>query len=68
LHPKKVGPAENITANIIFNLAQLGIPIRDAIYFDIKTYLDIVKLQKSIYGQDGISRQATQADIDAFLG
>jgi len=49
-------------------LAQLGIPIRDAEFFDIRTYLDIVKLQKSIYEEGGSSRQATQADIDAFLG
>jgi len=48
-------------------LAQLGIPIRDAVFFDIRTYLDIVKLQKSIY-EGGGNRQATQADIDAFLG
>ena len=60
-------PRGNITANIIFNLAQLGIPIRDAEFFDIRTYLDIVKLQKSIY-EEGGSRKATQADIDAFLG
>jgi hypothetical protein len=48
-------------------LAQLGIPIRDAEFIDIATYLDIVKLQKKIYG--GIDeRKATQADIDAFIG
>jgi len=48
-------------------LAQLGIPVRDAVFFDIRTYLDIVKIQKSIY-EGGSSRNATQADIDAFLG
>ena len=52
----------------MFNLAQLGIPIRDAEFFDIRTYLDMVKLQKSIYEEGGTTRQATQADIDAFLG
>jgi hypothetical protein len=50
-------------------LAQLGIPIRDAEYFDIDTYKAIVNLQKEIYGHQGVvNRQATQADIDAFLG
>ncbi|MCQ2798195.1 MAG: hypothetical protein MJ241_07105 [Bacilli bacterium] len=49
-------------------MAQLGIPIRDAVFFDIATYLEIVALQKRIYSQDGGSRNATQADIDAFIG
>lgn len=61
-------PRENVTANIVFNLAQLGIPIRDAEYIDIHTYLDIVKLQKKIYSNHSEPREATQSDIDAFLG
>ena len=68
LCPKTIKPGENITATIIFNLASLGIPIRDAEFFDIRTYLDIIALQKKIYGEGGTTRQATQADIDAFLG
>lgn len=59
---------KSVTANIIFNLAQLGIPIRDSEFFDISVYLEIVELQKEIYGGNGGDRKATQADIDAFLG
>jgi hypothetical protein len=65
--PHNDRPRENVTANIIFNLAQLGIPIRDAEFFDIQTYLDIVKLQKEIFSGE-TNRQASQADINAFLG
>jgi len=49
-------------------LAQLGIPIRDSEFFDIKTYLEIVEIQKNLYSKEGTTRSATQSDIDAFLG
>lgn len=50
-------------------MAQLGIPIRDAELLDIETYKAIVGLHREVYGHQGAaSRQATQADIDAFLG
>jgi hypothetical protein len=57
------------TANIIFNLAQLGIPLRDAELFDIGTYLEIVDIQsKMLKGSAGeTTRKATQKDIDNFL-
>lgn len=60
--------SHSVTANIIFNLAQLGIPIRDSEFFDIHTYLEIVEIQKNLYSKEGSSREATQSDIDAFLG
>ena len=59
---------KSVTANIIFNLAQLGIPIRDSEFFDISVYLEIIELQKEIYGGANGCRRATQSDIDAFLG
>lgn len=59
---------KSVTANIIFNLAQLGIPIRDSQFFDVATYLEIVEIQKQVYGGESGSRAATQSDIDAFLG
>jgi hypothetical protein len=49
-------------------LAQLGIPIRDSEFFDIKTYLEIVEIQKNVYAGEAPSRAATQTDIDTFLG
>jgi hypothetical protein len=58
----------SFTANIIYNLAQLGIPIRDSEFFDIQTYLEIVEIHKNVYAGETPSRQATQADIDTFLG
>jgi hypothetical protein len=57
----------NITANIIFNLAHLGLSIKDSKFFDLETYFTIVDLETNvIQGKSGV-RKATQKDIDAFL-
>lgn len=58
----------NPTSNIIYNLAQLGIPLRDAELFDIGTYLEILDIHKGMTDVKGVrSRKATQEDIDLFL-
>lgn len=57
-----------MTSNIIYNLAQIGVPIRDAELFDIATYMEIVQIAKEqMDGIDGSPKHATQSDIDAFL-
>ena len=57
----------SITANIIFNLAHLGISISDTIYFDIETYFELIQLEmKTLGGKESI-KKATQADIDKFF-
>ena len=58
---------ENITANIIFNLAHLGISIEDTKTFDLNTYFKIVKLEMKIANGHPSERRATQKDIDSFL-
>ena len=55
------------TSNIIFNLAQMGIPIRDAFFIEIDTYFELVDLFKESYGSSERGRNATQSDIDNFL-
>lgn len=55
------------TANIIFNLAHLGISIEDAKFFDIDVYLQLIKLEMQVIHGKEHSRKASQADIDAFL-
>lgn len=57
---------ESITAHIIFNLANLGLSIDDSRFFDIKVYMEILKLQGDLLKKEN-TRRATQADIDAFL-
>lgn len=51
---------------MIFNLAQMGIAIRDADLIEVDTYLELVDL---FAGQRGgiQERGATQSDMDAFL-
>jgi len=55
-------------SNIIFNLSQMGISIRDAFFIEIDTYFELLDLFKESMGldEDG-SRTATQTDIDRFL-
>lgn len=69
-HPPRLQKSSdeiNVTANIIFNLAHLGISIEDTKNFDLETYFDIVDLEtKVIQGENG-TKKATQKDIDAFL-
>lgn len=55
------------TSNIIFNLAQMGIPIRDAYFIEIDTYFELVDLFKESMGHVEGHRNATQSDIDNFL-
>jgi hypothetical protein len=57
----------NITANIIFNLAHLGISIEDTKNFDLDTYFEIVELEMNVINGKQTSKRATQKDIDAFL-
>ena len=65
-HPQKNDDV-NITANIIFNLAHLGISIEDAKYFDLATYFDIVTLEVNVGNGKESYKRATQSDIDRFL-
>ncbi len=57
----------NITANIIFNLAHLGISIEDTKHFDLDTYFDIVELEMNVINVKQSTKRATQTDIDKFL-
>lgn len=66
-HPSE-GPSHQPTSNIIFNLAQMGIPIKDAFFIEIDTYFELLDLfRESIGGGKGGPRRATQSDIDKFL-
>ena len=58
---------ENVTANIIFNLAHLGISIEDTKTFDLNTYFEIVELEMNITNGNQTFKRATQKDIDRFL-
>lgn len=61
-------PSHQPTSNIIFNLAQMGIPIKDAFFIEIDTYFELLDLfRESIGGGKGGPRRATQSDIDKFL-
>ena len=57
----------NITANIIFNLAHLGLSIEDTKNFDLATYFDIVELEMNVKNGKQTNKKATQSDIDRFL-
>lgn len=58
--------SQNITANIIFNLAHLGISIEDTKNFDLETYFEIVGLEMNVINGKQSSKRATQSDIDNF--
>lgn len=47
-------------------MAQLGIPIRDSVFFDVATYKEIIEIHEECVNPDK-PRKATQSDIDAFL-
>jgi len=70
-HPNPVNQSSNeekdITANIIFNLAHIGLSIEDTKSFDLETYFSIVELEKNVISGNKFSKRATQKDIDAFL-
>jgi hypothetical protein len=57
----------NITANIIFNLAHLGISVEDTKTFDLDTYFEIVELEMNVINGKQSIKRATQKDIDKFL-
>jgi hypothetical protein len=57
----------HITANVIFNLAHLGISIEDSKNFDLDTYFEIVELEMNVISGSNSSKKATQKDIDSFL-
>ena len=59
--------SQNITANIIFNLAHLGISIEDTKNFDLDTYFEIVGLEMNVINGKQDTRRANQKDIDVFL-
>ncbi len=59
--------SQNITANIIFNLAHLGISIEDTKNFDLDTYFEIVELEMNVINGKQSIKKATQKDIDGFL-
>jgi hypothetical protein len=69
LHPSKTSKVneDNITANIIFNLAHLGISIEDTKTFDLNTYFEIVELEMNVISGKKSTKIATQSDIDKFL-
>ena len=58
---------QNTTANIIYNLAHLGISIKDTEYFDIEVYAKLIELEVKTMSNETPIRRATQKDIDAFL-
>ena len=58
---------KNVTANIIFNLAHLGISIEDSKHFDLETYFEIVGLEMKVIKGNQSNKVATQSDIDKFL-
>lgn len=61
-------PNHQPTSNIIFNLAQMGIPLKDAFFIEIDTYFELLDLfRESFNGGVGSRKEATQADIDKFL-
>lgn len=70
-HPQPVSQSskeeQDITANIIFNLAHLGLSIEDTKSFDLETYFSIVELEKNVISGKKSSKRATQHDIDNFL-
>ena len=66
-HSSKDESEFGATANIIFNLAHLGLSIEDSKYFDINTYLQIVELEMQVIGGKSGIKKASQSDIDAFL-
>jgi len=59
--------SQNITANIIFNLAHLGLTIEDTKTFDLNTYFEIIELEMNVISGKQATRRATQKDIDAYL-
>ncbi len=65
--PQQRNDEVNVTANIIFNLAHLGISIEDTKTFDLDTYFEIVELELNVINGKQSIKRATQKDIDKFL-
>lgn len=66
-HPQRNNDVENITANIIFNLAHLGLSISDTKNFDLDTYFEIVELEMKVINGEDSTKRATQVDIDRYF-
>ena len=64
---KKVNHESNISANIIFNLAHLGLSIEDTKNFDLDTYFEIVELEMNVINGNQSNKRGTQTDIDNYL-
>lgn len=58
---------QNTTSNIIYNLAHLGISIKDTEYFDIEVYARLIDLEVRTISNHESPRKANQKDIDLFL-
>ena len=45
----------------------MGISLQDAAFIEIDTYFELLDLFRNAMSGEGVPREATQADIDAFL-
>ena len=65
--PQSKSSRHKPTSNIIFNLAQMGISLRDAEFIEIDTYFELLDLFRESMSGEKKPRPATQEDIDEFL-
>jgi hypothetical protein len=65
--PQSKSSRHKPTSNVIFNLAQMGISLRDAEFIEIDTYFELLDLFRESMSGEKKPRPATQEDIDAFL-
>ena len=65
--PQSKSSGHKPTSNVIFNLAQMGISLRDAEFIEIDTYFELLDLFRESMSGEKKPRPATQEDIDAFL-
>lgn len=65
--PSELVSKHQATSNIIFNLTQMGISLRDACFIEIDTYFELLELYRESMSGEPSSRMATQIDIDKFL-
>lgn len=65
--PQSKSSRHKTTSNVIFNLAQMGISLRDAEFIEIDTYFELLDLFRESMSGEKKPRPATQEDIDAFL-
>lgn len=55
------------TSNIIFNLSQMGLSLKEAEMIEIDTYFELLDLYQESMSPKPSSRMASQNDIDRFL-